>query len=120
MLRTESIARFAAAIAASALVSFGTLASRRAQAPVPILIEGLTDWEYWSTTANSNLLTRNAGRWEGVGRAQLWGAIEPLRGLVFYGQGELEGYGVNARLENEGSTRPPISTVFATSRAAGS
>ena len=85
----------AAAVAAIGL-SIGAPARAAAQFPVPVLIEGLTDWEFWSTTRNSNLLTRNNGRWEGVARAQLWGAIEPLPGLVFYGQGEFAGAGVNS------------------------
>lgn len=86
-----------ARIAFFALVLVGTTAQRaRAQFPIPVLVEGLSDWELWSTTANSNLLTRNAGRWEGIAHAQLWGAIEPLPGLVFYGQGGAYAAGLNS------------------------
>lgn len=64
-------------------------ASARAQ--LPFLVEGLIDGEAWSTTRNSNLLTRNSGKLAVLGRAQLWAALEPLPGLVFYGQAEVEG-----------------------------
>ena len=64
--------------------------SRRASAQVPVLIEGLADGEFWSTTTASNLLTRNAGRPAGLARLQLWSAIEPVRRFVVYGQATLE------------------------------
>lgn len=73
----------------------------RARAQLPFLVEGLMDGEAWSTTRNSNLLTRNNGRPAALGRFQLWGAVEPLRGLVLYGQGEAEGG--NARPTSQGS-----------------
>lgn len=60
-------------------------------AQVPFLVEGLIDGEAWSTTRNSNLLTRNNGKPAALGRAQLWAAIEPFSGLVLYGQAEAEG-----------------------------
>lgn len=55
-----------------------------------MLLEGIADGEFWSTTAKSNLLTRNEGQPTGLGRVQLWGAVEPLRGLVFYAQGGVQ------------------------------
>lgn len=70
-----------------------------AQLPIPVLVEGLADGEFWSTTAHSNLLTRNDGRSSGLARVNLWAAVEPLPGLVFYGQGEMEGG--SARLESK-------------------
>lgn len=76
------------------------LAATRAHAQVPILLEGVADGEFWSTTANSNLLTRNAGRASGLARVQLWGAIEPLPGLVFYGQGAIEGGRARAAVDS--------------------
>jgi hypothetical protein len=57
---------------------------------VPVLIEGLADGEFWSTTGTSNLLTRNAGKPAGLARLQLWSAIEPVRRFVIYGQGTIE------------------------------
>ena len=51
----------------------------------------LTGWSRWSTTRKSNLLTRNNGNPAALARLQLWGAIEPLPGLVLYGQTEGEG-----------------------------
>jgi hypothetical protein len=63
----------------------------RARAQIPFLVEGLIDGEAWSTTRHSNLLTRNDGRPAALGRVQLWAAVEPFAGLVFYGQGEAEG-----------------------------
>ena len=61
-------------LVSAAIATAVTIAPRatRAQLPVPVLIEGLTDAEFWSTTAHSNLLTRNGGKWEGIARAQLW------------------------------------------------
>src|SRR5262249_37708215 len=59
--------------------------ARQVQAQkIPILLEGVGDGEFWSTTANSNLLTRNGGRGAGLGRLSMWGAAEPLPGLVFF------------------------------------
>jgi hypothetical protein len=63
----------------------------RAGAQVPFLFEGLADGEAWSTTRHSNLLTRHGGNPATLARLQLWAAVEPLRGLVLYGQGEAEG-----------------------------
>jgi len=82
------VARRAAVVAAALL-----LAARAgvARAQLPVLLEGLADGELWSTTTRSNLLTRNGGRPAELGRVQLWGAIEPLSRLVFYGQGQVEG-----------------------------
>jgi len=64
--------------------------ARPAHAQVPILLEGIGDGELWSTTPKSNLLTRNGGGGSGLGRVSLWGAIEPLPGLVFFGAGHGE------------------------------
>ncbi|MDB4876967.1 MAG: periplasmic sensor hybrid histidine kinase [Gemmatimonadetes bacterium] len=65
--------------------------SRRVHAQGGVLLQGVADAEFWSTNASSNLLTRNKGRPAGLGRVQLWGAYEPVRGLVFYAQGMAEG-----------------------------
>jgi hypothetical protein len=62
----------------------------QARAQIPILLEGVGDGEFWSTTANSNLLTRNNGRGSGLGRLSMWGAVEPLPGLVFFAAGRGE------------------------------
>ncbi|HEY9226270.1 MAG TPA: hypothetical protein VIP11_06470 [Gemmatimonadaceae bacterium] len=67
------------------------LGAARAGAQVPILLEGVADGELWSTTNGSNLLTRSFGRPGGVGRVQLWGAVEPFERLVIYGQVDVEG-----------------------------
>src|SRR3954468_15932190 len=63
----------------------------RAHGQLPFLIEGLVDGEAWSTTRRSNLLTRNSGDPAALARLQLWAALEPLPGLVLYGQTEGEG-----------------------------
>jgi hypothetical protein len=80
-----------------AVLAFACLGAPRARAhaQLPFLIEGLVDGEAWSTTRKSNLLTRNNGNPAALARLQLWGAIEPLPGLVLYGQ--TEGEGGNAR-----------------------
>jgi hypothetical protein len=56
-----------------------------------VLIQGIADLEGWSTTASSNLLTRNSGRGGGVIRGQLWSAVEPWRGVFLFAQGQAEG-----------------------------
>ncbi|HEY8174899.1 MAG TPA: hypothetical protein VIF32_04335, partial [Gemmatimonadaceae bacterium] len=72
---------------ASAIVAIGTH-SLRAQSPV--LLQGIIDAEGWATDTNSNLLSRNAGKPAALGRLVLWGAIEPVRGLVLYANGQSE------------------------------
>lgn len=66
-----------------------------------VLLQGIADGEFWSTDANSPLLTRNAGRPAGLGRLQLWGAYEPLPGLVAYAQGEFESGSARAATDEE-------------------
>jgi len=75
-------------LAAMGLVA---IAPGRARAQGPILLQGILDGEFWTTNAKSNLLTRNQGQPAGLGRLQLWGAVEPWRGLVAYAQGNIEG-----------------------------
>ena len=55
-----------------------------------VLLQGIADGEFWSTNAGSPLLTRNDGRPAGLWRLNLWGAYEPLPGLVAYAQGEFQ------------------------------
>lgn len=52
-----------------------------------VLLQGIADGEFWSTDTMSTLLRRNDGTPGVMGRLQLWGAIEPARGLVFYAYG---------------------------------
>ena len=86
--------RVASAIAAT-VVAIAASAAAPIVAPVaaqmPVLLQGVADAEFWSTNATSNLLTRNDGRPGVLGRLQMWGAIEPVRGLVFYAEGLAEG-----------------------------
>lgn len=65
--------------------------SHRASAQGGVLLQGIADGEFWATSATSNLLTRNAGKPATLGRVQLWGAFEPVSGLVLYAQGEFDG-----------------------------
>ena len=55
-----------------------------------VLLQGIADGEFWSTNARSNLLTRNDGQLAGLGRLQLWGAMEVWPKLVAYAQGTVE------------------------------
>jgi len=87
--------RIRAITCAALTVAFLAVPARRATGQLPFLIEGLVDGEAWSTTRNSNLLTRNKGNPAGLARVQLWSAIEPLSGFVIYGQ--VEGEGGSAR-----------------------
>jgi len=69
---------------------FVTVSAARVHAQGSVLLEGIADGEFWSTTAKSNLLTRSEGQPTALGRVQLWGAVEPLRSLVFYAQGGVQ------------------------------
>jgi hypothetical protein len=83
------------------------VATARAQGG--LLLQGLIDLEGWATDSNSNLLTRNFGRPGALVRAQLWGAIEPIRGVFLYAQGEIEGG--NARQFGDRYTEKEIDQV---------
>ena len=76
------------AVAALAVLS---LAPAVATAQGGLLLQGLIDLEGWSTDSMSNLLTRNNGKPGGVFRAQLWSAVEPIRGVFLFAAGEAEG-----------------------------
>jgi hypothetical protein len=78
------------------LLAFATLMTIAASAgrlrAQGILIQGIVDGEFWSTSSTSNLLTRGGGgAASGLGRLELWGAYEPFSRLVIYGQGQFEG-----------------------------
>jgi hypothetical protein len=75
----------------------GAAPATHAQASV--LLQGVLDGEAWATNSSSNLLTRNGGRPGGVGRLQLWGAFEPAKHWVLYGQ--IEDEAGNARTVKE-------------------
>jgi len=64
--------------------------ARPVRAQGGFLLQGIADGEGWFTNNSSNLLTRNAGRPAGLLRLDLWGAAEPVRGLVFYAEGAAE------------------------------
>jgi hypothetical protein len=66
------------------------LAAPPARAQGGFLLQGIADGEGWFTNNSSNLLTRNGGRPAGLLRLDLWGAAEPVRGLVFYAEGAVE------------------------------
>lgn len=61
-----------------------------AHAQSGVQLQGIVDLEGWSTDTNSTFLRRNGGKPGPLARLQLWGALEPLRGLVLYAQGEAE------------------------------
>ena len=79
--------------ARAALLAILVLALPRTpvQAQGGVLVQGLADVEVYATDARSPLLTRNDGRPAALGRLQLWGALEPWRGIVAFAQGQLEG-----------------------------
>ena len=66
--RVRAMRRTSGVVRAFARAILGVSRGRAAPAAqVPILLEGVADGEFWSTTAYSNLLTRNAGRASGPG-----------------------------------------------------
>jgi len=86
-MRRSRTMRFATTLVAVTLVA---AAPTRVRAQGAVLLQGIADGEFWTTNARSNLLTRNGGQPGGLGRLQLWGAVEPWRGLVAYAQGDVE------------------------------
>ena len=80
------------------LLALVTASAARAQGG--FLLQGIADGEGWFTNNSSNLLTRNGGRPAGLLRLDLWGAAEPVRGLVFYA----EGYGESGPAGSERTT----------------
>ena len=90
--RTESfvnVKRRVARVTIAALLLAASIAPRAA-AQTPVMLQGIVDGEAWSTNTTSNLLTRNGGRPAPLGRLELWGAVEPVRRLVFYAEGAME------------------------------
>src|ERR1043165_7115621 len=76
---------------ALALLAFLLAPLTTAAAQGGLLLQGLIDVEGWATDSSSNLLTRNYGKPGAVIRGQLWGAVEPIRGVFLFAQGEVEG-----------------------------
>ena len=74
-----------ALIGVLALIAAAVGAPSESRAQAPVLLQGIVDGEFWATDTNSSMLVRNAGRPAGLGRVHLWGAVEPLHGLVVYG-----------------------------------
>ncbi|HEY4219403.1 MAG TPA: ATP-binding protein [Gemmatimonadaceae bacterium] len=87
LARTIRRALSAATVAVLMLIA----SAPRVRAQAPVLLQGVADGEFWSTNATSNLLTRNNGHPGEVGRLEMWGAWEPVPGLIFYADGMAEG-----------------------------
>lgn len=75
------------------------LAPAAVEAQRGALLQGIVDVEMWATDSASRLLARNDGRPAALGRLQLWGAVEPWRGVVLFAQGQFEGG--TARMDEE-------------------
>lgn len=73
-----------------AVVVVASVSVQRARAQGGVLVQGIVDAEAWSTSAKSNLLTRDNGHAAGLGRLTAWGAYEPFSKVVLYGEGEVE------------------------------
>jgi hypothetical protein len=88
--------------AAGVLVALACLAvpSRTAAAQGGLLLQGVTDLELWKTDSASALLARGSGHLAPLFRADIWGAIEPFRNAVLFG--ELFGEAGSARAEPGG------------------
>lgn len=50
------------------------------------LLQGVLDAELWKTDSASALLARNGGRPGALARVDLWGAVEPLRDVILFGE----------------------------------
>ncbi|MEO8334192.1 MAG: hypothetical protein ABI664_04425 [bacterium] len=62
----------------------------RANAQGGILVQGVTDLEFWKTDSASTLLARGSGRPSVLARADIWAAYEPLRNVVLFVEGLAE------------------------------
>jgi hypothetical protein len=62
------------------------LGAPAAHAQGGIMLQGVLDAELWKTDSLSVLLARNGGRPGAMGRLGLWGAAEPWRDVVVFGQ----------------------------------
>jgi hypothetical protein len=92
--------RLVSAVAVAMAAGAGAPIVAAIAAQTPVLLQGVADAEFWSTNATSNLLTRNDGHPAVLGRLQMWGAIEPVRGLVFYAEGFAEAGPARAQAGN--------------------
>jgi hypothetical protein len=72
----------------AALLLVAALAPARAQGGY--LVQGVFDAELWKTDSGSALLARNHGRPGALARLGLWGAVEPVRDVVFFGELQAE------------------------------
>jgi hypothetical protein len=73
-----------------AVLALASAVPRPARAQGGLMLQGIADVELWKTGGHSLLLDRRGGRLGDVERLQLWSAIEPVRGLVIYAQGQVE------------------------------
>jgi hypothetical protein len=58
-------------------------------------LQAVVDVEGWSTDSGSALLAKNHGHAASLGRLRLYGAAEPIKGLVAYVQSEIVGGSAN-------------------------
>jgi hypothetical protein len=79
------------AAVAALTIALGAAAGPHAVAQSPVQFQGIADAEFWSTSGESRLLSRDEDRPSGLGRIALWGAAEPVSGLVFFAEGQAEG-----------------------------
>jgi hypothetical protein len=86
-------------LAAAALLTLSLLVAPPANAQQGVTLQGIVDGEFWATSANSLLLSRNGGRPAALGRVQMWGAYAPTTSLVVYAQGEMQGGAASAESE---------------------
>ena len=115
--RTDRVARWGALGTAVIAAVLSMTSARSVHAQAAVLLQGLADGEFWSTSGHSNFLTRNGGAPAALGRVQLWGAYEPLPRLVFYAQGELEGGNARRDVDNEDVYTDQFGIRYAASRA---
>jgi len=74
----KALSRALAVLVATSIVA------PRVHAQANVMLQGIADGEFWSTDTMSTFLRRNGGNPGVMGRLQLWGAVEPTRGLVLY------------------------------------
>jgi hypothetical protein len=59
---------------------------RAVRAQLPIMLQGIVDFEGWSTSTDSPSLTRNRGRAAVLGRLTMWSAVEFAPGVSAFAQ----------------------------------
>jgi hypothetical protein len=100
-----ALLRPSALFAAMALLA---MASQPALGDEHVLVQGLTDAEFWNTSAQSAYLSRNAGDPAAAGRLRLWAVGDFAKGLQGFVLGRIEA----AKISTEEQTDSAVDQAY--------